>query len=184
VPPNEDRPASQLDRAWYAGRDWLTLQEATNLAALSAGLPPYVMTYKEYQALYNKEASPRLLILRRHIVDGSLKTRPNPQCPDERRPDGTMVKASDLRRLFALKGWPWPLDQPVSSKPEWPWGTYDTQLLRDLAAAVDHFWAKFDPSKPLPKTASNQKEVSAWLVKNRGVPARTADEIARIIQPK
>jgi hypothetical protein len=57
-------------------------------------------------------------------------------------------------------------------------------LLDALSAAVTHFWAKHDPAKPMPKSAPNKKVVSTWLVDEHKVPARTAEEMAKIIHPK
>lgn len=62
----------------------------------------------------------------------------------------------------------------------WPWGTYETKLLRDLSAAVDRYWRNFDPSDP---TQANTKEtVVEWLVKSRGVSERIAQAMDTIIR--
>ncbi len=61
----------------------------------------------------------------------------------------------------------------------WPWGQYDTQLLRILAKAVDKFWKNYDPADPT--TAPTNDTVTAWL-KQEGVATRTAEVMASIMR--
>lgn len=61
----------------------------------------------------------------------------------------------------------------------WPWGDYETSLLRHLAAAADRFWKNFDPEEP--DTAETKIEVVKWLMA-RGVPERTAEAIDTILR--
>lgn len=43
----------------------------------------------------------------------------------------------------------------------WPWGKYETPLLRALADAAAQFWSTYDPSEPA--TAPKRAEVIDWL---------------------
>jgi hypothetical protein len=61
----------------------------------------------------------------------------------------------------------------------WPWGTYETELLGHLSAAVQEFWTKYDPTKP--RTAPTSAKVEAWLGK-RGVKVRVRQIMAQIIR--
>lgn len=61
----------------------------------------------------------------------------------------------------------------------WPWGDYETKLLRELAAAADKFWKNYDPSDPT--TAPKSEQVEAWLIE-RKVPSRTAQVVAKILR--
>ena len=67
----------------------------------------------------------------------------------------------------------------IPAEGAWPWGTYETGLLKHLAAAVQEFWTKYDPAKP--RTAPTNDRVVNWL-KGRKVPMRTAQIIAKIIR--
>jgi hypothetical protein len=60
----------------------------------------------------------------------------------------------------------------------WPWGSYETRLLRHLAAAADRFWKNY-PSDPT--TAPTNQEVIGWLVEH-GVAQRTAEVMATILR--
>lgn len=68
---------------------------------------------------------------------------------------------------------------PTTEALQWPWGAYETGLLRELAAAAERFWARFDPGDST--TASTNEDVSEWL-KARGVSARAAGAIATILR--
>lgn len=61
----------------------------------------------------------------------------------------------------------------------WPWGDYETDLLRKLAAAANRFWKNYDPSDNT--TAHTNEEVADWL-KEQGVSVRTAESIATILR--
>jgi hypothetical protein len=69
------------------------------------------------------------------------------------------------------------LVQPLNQG--WPWGHYETKLLRRLAAAANRFWKNYDPSDPT--TAPTNEEVIKWL-KARGVADRTAEVMASILR--
>jgi hypothetical protein len=62
---------------------------------------------------------------------------------------------------------------------EWPWGTYETDSLRHLAAAANRFWRNYNPKDAT--TAPTNKDVSDWLV-GQGASRRIADSIASILR--
>jgi hypothetical protein len=103
-----------------------------------------------------------------------------------RHPGDDGVRLATFAKWSEQFGWSLPSQFPRSpastpkqpEKPGWPWGTYDTPLLKELAAAAEHFWASdFDP-----KSAPTNDDVIAWLV-GRGVASeRNADAIARILR--
>lgn len=61
----------------------------------------------------------------------------------------------------------------------WPWGGYETTLLRHLSAAADRFWKNYDPAEP--DTAVTKEVVVTWL-QGRGVSGRTAEQIDTILR--
>lgn len=76
-------------------------------------------------------------------------------------------------------GWATPKVAPVERGEKWPWGEYETDLLRKLAGAADRFWRLYDPSDP--STAPTNEHVEEWLVKE-GVAKRTAAIMATILR--
>jgi hypothetical protein len=68
-------------------------------------------------------------------------------------------------------------DQEAPSR--WPWGSYETKLLIELAEAARHFWTEYKPG--LPATAPTNDEVRDWLMR-RGVPQRKAEVMAQILR--
>jgi hypothetical protein len=71
------------------------------------------------------------------------------------------------------------LSEVASPKSNWPWGSFDTDLLRLLAEAATKFWKLYDPSDP--STAPTKKDVCSWLT-SQGVAARTAEVMATILR--
>ncbi|PPU85877.1 hypothetical protein XpopCFBP1817_19755 [Xanthomonas populi] len=61
----------------------------------------------------------------------------------------------------------------------WPWGSHETDLLRNLSAAALQFWALYDPSDAT--TAPKNKDVVDWL-KARGVAERNAQVMATVLR--
>lgn len=61
----------------------------------------------------------------------------------------------------------------------WPWGNYETKLLRELAAAADKFWKNYDPADST--TAPTNEQVVSWLM-GRGVAKRNAQIIATMLR--
>lgn len=62
----------------------------------------------------------------------------------------------------------------------WPWGQYDTKLLRVLAEAANKFWKHYDPTDP--GTAPTNAEIISWLTGSRGIAKRTAEVMATILR--
>jgi len=58
----------------------------------------------------------------------------------------------------------------------WPWGSYETELLRKLSAAVQRFWVNYDPAER--DTAPTNEGIKAWLKTDQGVQS---DNIAAAI---
>lgn len=87
-----------------------------------------------------------------------------------------------------MEGFDVPLEHAASSDEEeatierakWPWGTYETTLLRALADAAARFWVNFDPADPT--TAPKNEVVVAWL-EQRGVSRNAAKAMATILRP-
>lgn len=74
---------------------------------------------------------------------------------------------------------PWQDEAVLSLSRDWPWGTYETELLRHLAAAANRFWRKYVPTDAT--TAPTNKDVIEWLEK-QGVANRTAQVMATILR--
>jgi len=62
----------------------------------------------------------------------------------------------------------------------WPWGAYDTKLLRLLPLAYEAHWKNYDPSKP--ETAPKSEIVAAWLESEHKAPNRVAEVIAQLLR--
>lgn len=73
---------------------------------------------------------------------------------------------------------PWRATMDLSLR-AWPWGSYETELLKKLALAADRFWNLYDPSDPT--TAPTNEQVSDWL-REQGVATRTAEIMATILR--
>ncbi len=67
----------------------------------------------------------------------------------------------------------------ASTVSKWPWGDHETELLRQLAAAAERFWKRYDPSDRT--TAPRNEEVSDWL-EMQGVAKRTATVMATVLR--
>lgn len=61
----------------------------------------------------------------------------------------------------------------------WPWGAYETSLLRELAEAARRFWVNYDPSDHT--TAPRNEDVVSWL-EERNVSTNSAKSIATILR--
>jgi hypothetical protein len=68
------------------------------------------------------------------------------------------------------------------SRPRWPWGDYETELLQVLAEAVTQWWSTYDPDDP--DTAPRKQDVVKWLKTrlDRKDSATLAGYIATIIR--
>ena len=62
----------------------------------------------------------------------------------------------------------------------WPWGNYETKLLRLLPLAYEEHWKNYDPTKP--ETAPKSDNVTSWLVSEHKAPQRVAEVIAQLFR--
>ncbi|MDR0701230.1 MAG: hypothetical protein LBF61_02285 [Azoarcus sp.] len=161
-----------------------------NLCTLS--VPCKRVGIKKYEPL-NKEAEierdKRVEIAKNNIFSGKLHTFDS-DIPERKATSGEIEIALDDFAAFAVsKGWTlpdgFPRPQAVQTETlkggiEWPWGNYETALLRKLAQAAEKFWKLYDPDDKT--TAPTNKQVCSWLVEDQGVPNRTAEAIATILR--
>ena len=67
---------------------------------------------------------------------------------------------------------------------QWPWGVYETALLRQLATTVERYWVAYDAAEP--STANKSEDVAAWLreqrVNNKPIAKRVAEVMAQIVR--
>lgn len=95
------------------------------------------------------------------------------------------VKITDFTAWADGLEWKLPDEFPRAKKAlqaggsKWPWGDYETELLRLMAEVTTHLWSSYDPSDR--DTAPTNAQVSGWL-KKKGVSERTADVIASILR--
>lgn len=75
-------------------------------------------------------------------------------------------------------GFPWQPEMNIQVT-GWPWGRYETDLLKKMARAVDLFWKNYDSTDPT--SAPTNQQVIAWLVKQK-VAKRTAEIMATILR--
>ena len=71
-------------------------------------------------------------------------------------------------------------EEATIERASWPWGTYETTLLRALADAAERFWVNFDPTDLT--TAPKNEKVVDWL-EHRGISTNLAKAIATILRP-
>ena len=71
------------------------------------------------------------------------------------------------------------LSMPTAPATRWPWGDYETTLLRKLADAAEKFWKLYDPSDA--STAPTNNDVKKWLI-GQGVAERNAQVMATILR--
>ncbi len=93
------------------------------------------------------------------------------------RLSATIWAAKNFPKTFPFK----PSNQDIQGAigHKWPWGNYETELLRKLAAAADALWKNYDPEQK--DTAPTNQQVSDWLQK-QGVQKRTAEAMATILR--
>ena len=74
------------------------------------------------------------------------------------------------------------MEQTVSDRPNirWPWGDYETPLLRLLPLVYEEHWKKYDPKRPA--TAPKSQVVEDWLVSTHKAPRRVAEVIAQLFR--
>jgi hypothetical protein len=124
-----------------------------------------------------------LLSLAKNSLGGSSILKPIRICPDDI--EETEIAPSNFGAWARSIRYPLPAEFPWQDEPalplsrEWPWGTYETELLRYLALAANRFWRNYDPKDP--STAPTNNDVIGWLVEH-GVAKRTAEIMATILR--
>lgn len=169
--------------------DWNTweLMPATTLfqvVALSCDIEPdslHLTAWDHREGDFQRppEFERRLKIANAHTDGmGTLKTY-------DGKGDRQIVRLADFARWADEMGFELPEKFPRQNKPpsttnsQWPWGDYETELLKHLAAAATKFWKNYDPTDN--STAPTNKQVSSWLEEN-GVSSRTAEAMASILR--
>lgn len=71
------------------------------------------------------------------------------------------------------------LEKRLDAKARWPWGDYETILLRHLALAAERYWVNYDPTDAT--TAPTNEGVKEWLV-TQGVTKTAAGMVAQILR--
>lgn len=120
-----------------------------------------------------RQGSPEFVFHRRfeaaisHVTSGTLAVKR----PSDFQ-DTWVVEASDFAACAKSKGIALPaqlrgafVENPaVANAPAggWPWGDYETRLLRWVAVAVQRFWVNYDPSER--STAPTADVVVPWLL--------------------
>lgn len=173
--------------------DWSNWKTAKSMrlwhaVALACDLDPYQFTVFGVPTLEKLLVrTPRkfddLLALAKSGIGGGLIKRASPISEDgieetEITPSsfGAWVKSVGYSAPIEF---PWQDDTVMPLSREWPWGGYETELLRKLALAANRFWRHYDPLDPT--TAPTNKDVIAWLV-DQGVASRTAEIMATILR--
>ena len=180
---NEEATQAQPDWAYWNACDLVLISEAV---ALSLGLDPKTLDESRSKAVrgspqldneYRKRlelAERAMWISDRPYETGMLAT-----------PDGTHrtgVEPASFREFLRARG----LDVNPSWQPgkasnaSWPWGKYETPLLRHLNAAAQKFWVNYDPSDA--STAPTNDEVTGWLETARKCSRTQATAIATILR--
>ena len=150
----------QVNRALYQGEYFAPepYQTETGLTLLKT------MAFQAYMVASTVDGVPprNLDLLRRLISEADTLTK---------RLASNVQKETNLNPVARQQG---------GQGSKWPWGIHTTKLLEKLAAAVEEFWTKYDPSKP--QTAPTNEKVEVWL-KSHGVGAvRVRQIMAQIIR--
>jgi hypothetical protein len=106
--------------------------------------------------------------------------------PEFGRPEIQEVRLVELAERCVMSGWyvadafrQLSLSSASSGGGPWPWGIYETALLRNLAEAGRKFWVNYDSTDPT--TAHTNQDVVDFLV-GRGVSQRIAEAMAQILR--
>ncbi|MBS0464768.1 MAG: hypothetical protein JSS03_07235 [Proteobacteria bacterium] len=191
---NQADPPETL-RLWL-NTDPLTLFQAVMLAL---GRDPSLTSTGRPKAYGAMEQALRQAIRRSEVL--GIKTLPNPgDWPSTRDVYSTGDEHEIYVHQIAMRQWlrkmeyekaffflchpkDWPGTAAPASEPaactRWPWGDYETDLLRKLADAARRFWTLYDPADPT--TAPTNKDVAEWL-QAQGVAERNAQVMATILR--
>lgn len=85
---------------------------------------------------------------------------------------------ANTRGLPFPEGFPWQPEINLDTK-NWPWGRYETDLLRKLAQAANRFWKNYDPADI--STAPTNEQIEEWLIGQK-VSQPSAKAIATILR--
>jgi len=124
----------------------------------------------------------RIEVLRSAIRAGKLSTAALITDEHDRIDENkTRIKTDDFVVWCTAKGFAHNIPNRVAPQPttKWPWGDYETALLRRLASAAEEWWSTYDPASPA--TAPKNKEVKDWLI-DQGVSDRVAENMATILR--
>jgi hypothetical protein len=168
---------------------WKSIKRARlwEAVALACNLDPYQFRFMGTEKLDNHfgrttdQFKELLATAKANIGNPLLKpTSISNEGMEERQIDlskfGAWVKSISIE---LPKEFPWQDDPMLPMTREWPWGTYETESLRNLALAVNRFWKNYNPTDPT--SAPLQKDVIQWL-KDQGEADRTAEIMAVIIR--
>jgi len=106
-------------------------------------------------------------------IDGSEPRSPRTAAPTHSVPNLPIADLAAITAHTAMNP-----GQPKALIGTWPWGTYENELLRHLADAVQYFWAQEEDRR----APALKDDVVEWLVK-RGVSKGKAEAIALVIRP-
>lgn len=125
-----------------------------------------------------------LLSMAKNAISSSSILKPIQICFEEFKE--TEVTPSNFGAWLKSIHYPLPAEFPWQDDPalpltrNWPWGTYETDLLRKLAFAAKRFWQNYDPKDP--STAPTNNDVTDWLISEHDVARRTAEVMATILR--
>lgn len=89
----------------------------------------------------------------------------DPEHLEESEVDLTVFTSwASATRLAFPDGFPWQPEMNIQAT-GWPWGRYETDLLRKMARAVDLFWKNYDSTDPT--SAPTNEQVITWRVKQK-----------------
>lgn len=89
------------------------------------------------------------------------------------------LAAMELPSKYAFDP-PKQITKPQGNEGKWPWGSYTTESLEQLAAAVQRFWVNYDPEQP--DTAATSEKICEWFRSNYGLADSRAEVMASIIR--
>jgi hypothetical protein len=170
--------------------DWKHLKtiKLWHAVALACDLDPYQFTIfdspklcRTFNPLPGKFDG--LLSIAKANLGGASILKPRAICPDEI--DETDLSPANFGAWAKLINYPLPEEFPwqdgavMPLSREWPWGTYETDLLRHLAKAASRFWTNYDATDS--STAPTNRMVAKWLIE-QGVADRNAEIMAKILR--
>ena len=129
---------------------------------------------KKLEALADGELQRRYLEARVSDLEAALKDADAKSTTLERENSELQIVAARASTLQREKD-----EATRAALHHWPWGEYETELLRKLADAAGRYWTKYDPSDPT--TADTNETVAEWLI-SQGVSKRVSEVMAQILR--